>query len=121
MHLLVAAVLAAEGGVPLVHEDVAVALQRLGADEGADKPWNRGAADHGGSHGGSHAEAEPGDSKTRLWQQPIEGDSANGQLRRGLGSGRQRRLGMDRWLALWRPFGNFRNEAGDLMPRRRRL
>ena len=32
MNLLVAAFLAAEGGVPSVHEDVAVARQRLGAE-----------------------------------------------------------------------------------------
>ena len=73
------------------------------------------------SHKGSRAEAEPGDSKTRLWRRPIGGDLANGQLRRGLGSGRQWRLGTERWVALWRPFGNFRNEAGDLMSWRRWL
>jgi hypothetical protein len=58
LHLLVAALLAAEGRVPSVHEDVAVASQRLGAERaGVQRGQQAGLAvrlgveEEGGGHG----------------------------------------------------------------------
>ena len=45
VHLLVAALLAAEGGVPSVHEDVAIAAQRLGAERAGVQRVPPGLAD----------------------------------------------------------------------------
>jgi hypothetical protein len=67
VHLLVAAVLAAERGVALVHEDVAVAAQRLGAERAGVQRVPPGLAqrlrveEEGASHGRRHA------SSAALW------------------------------------------------------
>jgi hypothetical protein len=61
VHLLVAAVLAAERGVALVHEDVAVAAERLGAERAGVQRVPPGLAqrlrveEEGAGHGRRHA------------------------------------------------------------------
>jgi len=45
LHLLTAALLAAEGRVPSVHEDVVVASQRLGAERAGVQRWQQQAGD----------------------------------------------------------------------------
>lgn len=59
LHLLVAAVLAAEGRIPSVHEDVAVAAQRLGAERARVQRRRGGLAERLGveEEGGGHAGA----------------------------------------------------------------
>jgi hypothetical protein len=60
LHLLVAALLAAEGCVPPVHEDVAVAAQRLGAERARVQRRHAGLAERLGveEEGGGHSEQE---------------------------------------------------------------
>jgi len=70
LHLLVAALLAAEGRVPSVHEDVAVAGQRFGAERARVQRGQAGLPDRLGVEEESGTGERSGHGLLRFWVVP---------------------------------------------------